>query len=533
MLLAACGLGLFSQALSIVIPLCVGKFYQLTFSGGSARGHLFDQVFGHIQNIDSFFLLFVLVIASKFVFQWASKWYTARNGEYFIKYLKDILFEHQLKTQLTYFKQRSVGKYLLRYSGDLQSVQRMVTHGYIGAFNDTLFMIGSIALLWQFNVWLTCIIMASIPLVFTASYFLEKAQKNIVEKKRDSSARNLDFVSERLHAIMTIKAMNRFTPEVNQFQKLTNKQLNINLQYRKYAGLQSALITLLSYLLLMAVMYGAYNLQQQGGAGTDGATLLVFIMLTIQIIPTIRRWIQAGMYRQNGMLSMQKIGQLMQLPVEDLRKETIAVHHGQLSIEHLQVSYQGKQIIHDWSASCPPKAITWIRGQQGSGKTLLSGIMLGLITPDAGEISLDEHHYTDVSLFALRKHITLVSNDMPLLGKTIYDALVYSAKRERKEEIVAMLTQLGFSDAASLPDQKLGAKGRHVSAGEMQLLRVARALLTDKKVIIMDSPFVDLDATSIQRVCALLNTMKNKHTIILLSANIPDAIKPDAVYSLS
>lgn len=531
-LFTACGLGLFSQVSAIVIPLCVGKFYQLSFGGQGGRSNFFDALFGPDITIYSFFVVFFLVVGVRFLLQWQSKRMTSIAGELFTSSLRSQLFEHLLKSDLTTFQSKPVGKYLLRFSGDLQTSQRIITHTCIGGFSDATYLMLAIGLVAMLDHTLALVLITGLPLALLLSTWAKRSYTKLHVAKQDKAAAHLAFVTERLQSIITIKAMNRITPEMRKYDKRAEEFKQTNIAYKNASALQSAVHPMLSYLLLGALMFTAYRIQQSTPDAAHGANLIVVIMLSIQMIPAMKRLMLTGSYYKTGSASLAKINALTQLPTEHLNKDSIHLPEASLTFKHVSFAYPQHPVIESFSCTCTPKSITWIKGDSGSGKSTLSKLAIGLLQPQSGEIKIGPHHYQDISVFALRKHVAISQADMPLLGKNVFAALSYHTDPDKRPHLIALLAKLGFADAHLLPEQAINISGFGFSEGEIQLMNIARAVFTRKPILVFDSPFTKLDTSASAHVCKLFNELKKKHTVIVLSDKPPVGLEIDHTYSL-
>lgn len=522
LLLGTIGLGLFSKVLSIAIPLCIGKFYQLAFDGGGARSGIFNAIFGDIESISTFFILFFSILVIRFFIDWVAQYSIDSTGEKFSAWLRETLFEKQLKTDIHAFQKKTTGKYLLRYSGDMSAAQQVLTKATIGFLIDCGFVVMAIGMFLLLNVQLTWIVAASIPLIIAVSAIGQRAMLPYITKKRTLRSRSLSFVSERLNALSTIKILNRITPEKNKFDRYSEQLLEVGVQYQLRNALNKAIYPFLLYCMLALVMFGAYQQANSGDTSADGGTLIVFIMLTLQLIPTIKRILRAGAIRKSGTLSLQKIESMLQEPEEALSKDVVLKVNGNLQFDHVSYSYEGHTILNNWSADIQANSITCIHGKQGAGKSTITKLISALYTPDSGALLIDGQPYTQYSVFTLRKNIAVAASDMPLIGKTIFGAISYNKDTGKRGKALQVLQSLGFSIDDAFLDKPIREGGKNLSDGEQQLMRIARTLLTGKKIMVFDDPFLFLDQERTELVTSTLNAYAKKHTIIVLTSNYPE-----------
>ena len=194
---------------TIFIPVFLGKFYQLALRTHSARGTVFDRVFGKTTNIDEYFLLFGTLIILKFIFDYFYKYFSGISGERFSKSLREQLFSKQLNTRLDVHNKKDTGMYLLRYSGDLSCIHGYLTKGIISFTKDCIFLTLAIGLLLLINIPLALIVIILFPIIFFIVILINKNLKEYTVKRRNIRAQNLAFISSRLHSLLTVKIFNR------------------------------------------------------------------------------------------------------------------------------------------------------------------------------------------------------------------------------------------------------------------------------------------------------------------------------------
>lgn len=520
MLLGAFGLGLFSHALSIAIPLCIGKFYQLAFDGGSARSGLFDALFGHIAGMTPFFVLFFSILILRFLLQWGARYSANSLSENITARLREDLFRTQLSAPYGASGRNTAGM-LTRFTGDMQSIQRLITKGYIGRITDITFLILVTGVFFLLDPRIAVYMLLAVPVLTGLTVITQQRMLPAYAAKRRARTRHLSFITERLYAINTIKLLNRITPETEKMQKRSHALLAANLRYQRWNAFHAAVYPLIAYLLLGGMMATAYFVSKTPGGHTDPGTLIVCIMLGIQVSPVLKSILRSGSIRRQGAISWHRIDQQLQQPGEWLDKQQLVISSGHLQIRDIHFGYADKPVFTGFSCTVPAHGITLITGEKGSGKTTLFKLLSGLYRPSSGHITLDLHDYATLSAFTIRKQVTWISAELPLVGKSVFEAVSYSRAAGKRRKVLAMLAAVGYcaaDDTAAL-DKPIADGGKDLSSGERQLLRIARGLLTDKRVILLDEPFQGLDPAATERVQEILNRLAATHTIAVITAD--------------
>lgn len=514
--------GVLSTGCSVIIPLFIGQFYNIALHSGSARGRIFESVFGHIENIQTFFAFFAGFLSIRFVFNFFEKYFAGITGEAFSNDLRKQLFHKQLHTELSTFESRDSGAYLLRYSGDLKATQDYLTKGIIQFLYDCVFMVAACILLLLLNRELTIVLLCTLPVLFVINKLMNKKIRTITRTRRNIRSRNLAFVAARLKAIQTVKLFNRESIESEKYNKRSEVLYAEGKKYYFLYAFMQALYPYLLYVALLVMLWVAYNSFNEAGSGVDGSSLITFIMLVMSIIPVYRRVLKVNMIWISGNVSMSKLIGLLNAPEENKIKESGSQQlKGKIIFDAVSFRYNDKIVLKDKSFEINPGEIVLLEGEQGSGKSTIFKLLTGLYPLHTGEIKIDGKSIKDISKYTLRKNIAVVSDNLPLLGKTVFEVISYSRKDKKRKPAATLLRALGLegvNDDVLLNKQVLDG-GRNLSAGERKLLAIARAFLTDKKIMLLDEPFNDLENTSRIKVVNYIESMKGKHTIIVADNN--------------
>lgn len=514
--------GFFSIVANVLVPIFLGKFYQLALHTNSTRGGIFDRIFGEISNINSYFICFGLLIAGKFIFNYFEKYFSGISGELFSKSIREKLFSKQLASPLNIHNRKETGMYLLRYGGDLSSVQNYLTKGIISFINDCLFLVFALIVLCMIHVELGIIVILSLPFIFLFTFFLNSKLKKFTRKRRNIRSVNLAFVTSRLNALLTVKAFNRQAIEQDKYNKGSTELFNYGKKYYMRHSFIYALLPLMLYSMLGVVLITAYRINNSGNANLDGSVILIFIMLMINTMPVLRRVIKVNFVWQAGDVSFKKLLAIFNTEDEDTINDVKSQNIESYDIEFKNVYFgfaPSNYIFEKLSFKVKSNTLTIIKGKQGSGKSTLLKLILGLYNATEGEILIGERDIKTISKRILRKNITIVSYEFPLIGKTIFEAISYSRKDEKRASAINMLQRLNFriDNQQNLLDYPIKEGGRNLSAGQKKLLLIARALLTNKKILLLDDPFLDLDSTFKSQIFDIIDKLQDTHTIVMIT----------------
>ncbi len=512
--------GFFSIVSTILIPVFLGKYYQIALHRHSARGKMFDVLFGHMTGISSFFIVFGMLLLAKFLFDFLMKYYLGISGELISKSIRERLFARQLNVKLAIHQKKETGLYLLRYTGDLSAIQNYLTKGVITFFNDCIHLVLAVLLLAYLNAKLTFVVVASYPIIFIAILYLNQKLKVLTSKRRNKRSSNLSFVSSRLNSLLTIKAFNRQSIENEKYVKGSTSLYNYGRQYHKLYALIYALLPFMLYSMLAIILWVAYGMKHDNHK-MHGHDLLTFIMTMVNVIPVLKRILSVNFIWQAGDISFTKLLKVFNAESEqNHHSEDKKITSGRIVFNKVSFAFSEKDaIIKDLSFEIPSNSLTLISGQHQSGKSTLFKLISGLYEPTGGEILIGNVNVANYNKQLLRRKITMLSDELPLIGKTVFEAISYSRKDEKKAPAFAMLQQLGYvkdHEDESILDAAIFENGKNISYSQRKILMLARALLTNKKILLLDEPFDGLDELLVEKIITIIKEYKANHTVVII-----------------
>lgn len=517
--------GFLNSALMVMISVSLGKYYEIAFQHRSHKGKLLDYITDSFrQGIGHFVGMFISLLVLRMLVLFVQRYLTGILGERFSQDIRENLFTHQLSLSLEHHRRKHSGKYLLRYSGDLVSVQHFVTKGILDFACDCLFLFSALTVLYLIEPRAALLFIFLASMLGLATGLFNQTFKTITQHKRDVMSSNLAFIATRLSSFITTKAYNKEPVEVKKFVKRSQKQFEAGQKYQLLESILFAFLPFALYAILTMVLFYVYHIHREDSG--IASNLVAFVVVLLTILPVIKRMLRVNLIWQVGSVSFKKLLEMLAIPSEKRSDEQrLEIVLGELEGKNISFSYEENALLfHDFSFYMPPNAITHIHGQ---GKSTLLKLIMGIYPLKSGQLLIDG---IDMALWSpkmIRKNIALVSNDLPLVGDTIFEAVSYSRKANKRNEVIKILEKLNFrlfdSDPQIDLDYKIGEVGYKLSAKQIKQLLVARGLLTKKRILLLDDPFGDLDALSKIKLVSILNELKKARTIVI-AANTLDKV---------
>ena len=528
--------GLCYNIFTLLIPISIGRFYEFNFGFSSHRLQIIQSLpLINTEDFNTFLIFFIGLVAIRFVFEYLNKYLIALIGEKFAKDLREKLFAHQLQIVTEVYDQKGIGKYLLRYSGDLKSIQNYVSRGLFRFLQDVVLIGILLAAIAYFNSALGLILGGSILFSAILLSVINRFLYSVSVQRRNKRSGMLTFVNTRLRGINSIKAFNKYTPEEKRYRKRSEDLYGIGKDYQKVASLIQSVIPALTYIMLGILMMYVYYSK----SGFDQSVLLILILLIISFLPILRRILRISIVWKLGNISFEKLTNIFSLEAENtLSYQDIDLSNTKICFEGISFNYPNseQEVFKNASLDIAPGKVTAILGNSGAGKSTFVGLLLKTYHITKGSINFDSYLGADLSEKTIRKNIAVVSKDFPLYGRDVYESIVYSRKNQRKQKAAKLLKELQQfehpKDVLRLED-RIGDLGSILTNSQQKILMYCRALLTNKPILVLDEPFKDLNPKTTGHLKSLMDKLKTKKTLVILDTRVRDGLALDSCYEIN
>jgi len=531
--------GLFYNIFTLLIPISLGRFYEFNFGFSSYRLKLLgEMLFINTLNFNSFLVFFVSLVFIRFVFEFINKYLIAILGEGFAKELREQLFEHQLQVHTSIYNEKGIGKYLLRYSGDLKSIQNYISRGLFRFSQDVFLILFLLMVIAYIDVYLGAIVAGSIIISNIILYYINTILYTISVSRRNQRSGLLTFVNTRLCAIMSIKMLNKYSIEQKRYVKRSKKLFAIGKKYQLTVGFIQSIIPALTYIMLALLMWYIYYIKTTQENAFNQSAVLVLILLIISFLPILRRTLRVSIVWKLGNISFEKLLAIFSLETENkipLKRINLSNKDIRLNKVSFKYNSSGKIVFRNLNIHLFSKKMSIIIGVSGSGKDTLLNLLLKVYQPTQGRIMYGKITQNELSEKAIRRNISIVSDEFPLYGKTVYEAIVFSRNEERKKKAIQLLSELQqYEDPKNRIElnDHIGDLGALLTSGQKRILLYCRALLNHKPWLIIDKPFSNLNPKTAQYLKNKLNTMKNNKGLIIFDNSLPKGLNADYTYSI-
>ena len=430
----------------------------------------------------------------------------ARTGQQVVGKLRQSLFRHMQRLSPDVFESRLTGDLLMRLTGDIQMLRQMIVNAWITAGQNLLTIVAIIAVMFWLNPFLALVATATIPLIAWSTVRISKRLRKVSANQREKESFVAAVAHEVLGAITTVQAFNREKVESQRFARQNRASIRAGLKATRLEAKLFRIVTLSSAVGMCAVLFIGVR-SVLNGVMTAG-DLLVFVAYVRAINKPLRKLSKLAGHVAKSTACGMRIAEILKIPptIQDA-PDAIVAQRVRPKIELRDVSFtypNGTQALQGLSLCIEPGERVAVVGRSGAGKTTVMKLLLRFYDPTEGTILLDDHDISQFTVTSLRDQIAVVQQDTVLFGLTIAENISLGSEEIDAQEVHQVEAVRRAAKAVGahsfimgLPegyDTKLSERGTTLSGGQRQRIALARALLRDAPILILDEPVSGLDA---------------------------------------
>ncbi len=448
-------------------------------------------------------------------------------GERFLLDLRTRFFAHLQGLSLDFFDRRRLGDLISRLTGDIASIEAFVLSGVTDALSYLLrILLFSAALFYlQWDLALVSLLVA--PLFWFAAKRFSRAIKVASREKRRRSGSISAVAEESLSNAALVQAYGQEETEVQRFHRENLGSYKAEMASTRLKALYTPLIDLIELSgALLVIGLGTWELSQ--GHLTLGG-LLVFMTFLTQLYSPVRGLSRLVNRIHAASAAAERIIEMLdQQPsvVESSGAVDLGRAQGRLELDHVTFRYPDteRNAVSAVSLAVEPGEVLALVGPSGAGKSTLTKLLLRFYDPHFGRIALDGRDLRELTLGSVRDNVALLLQETLVFDGTIYENIAYGRWHATREQVeAAAIAADAHQFISELPDgyeTEIGQKGRRLSGGQRQRIAIARAMIRDAPVLILDEPTTGVDAESGSRIMGPLRRLIGGRTTIVISHNL-------------
>lgn len=448
------------------------------------------------------------------------------------------LFRHLLALPISYFQARRVGDSVARVR-ELENIRNFLTSSGLTLVIDLFFTIVFMAVLFFYSPMLTGVVVASFPLYFGISAGATPLFQQRLDEKFQRGAENQAFLVESVTGIETLKAM-AIEPQMQQhWEEQLAGYVAASFRVLSLGNVASQAVQFVSKLVTAAILFFGAKLVIDGGL-TVGE-LIAFNLLAGRVSAPILRLAQTWQDFHQARLSVARLGDILNTapePIYNPGRMALPAILGHISFENVTFRYRidGPKTLHDVSLDVPAGQVIGIVGPSGSGKSTIAKLVQRLYVPESGRVLVDGIDVAQVDPAWLRRQIGVVLQDSILFNRSVRDNIALANPAMPTEQIIAAAKLAGAHDfILTLPeayDTMVGERGTGLSGGQRQRIAIARALVSDPRILIFDEATSALDYESERLVQQNMEQISRGRTVLIIAHRLTALRRADRIITI-
>jgi ABC-type multidrug transport system fused ATPase/permease subunit len=525
----------------------LGMLFLLVSSGASL---MFPKFLGNmvdmgnkgkmISEITHTGLILFAIILTQAIFSYARVRLFVEVTEKTLASIRQHLYNHLIKLPMSFFATRRVGELNSRISSDISLLQDSLTSTLADLLSQLILVIGGITLMTISSFKLTIFMLSILPAVALFAFFSGKAIRRYSKKAQGFVAESNTIVEETLQGIQNVKAFTNELFEINRYREKTIEVAKAGIKGGKYQAAMS-FIVLAFFMAMGAVIWRGATLIASGQMAAG--QLFSFVIYSGFIAGNIAG--MAGVYTrlQKAIGAAEKLLLLLDEPAEPVGEKYIHdldnTLQGQIAFDHVAFEYPSRKeniVLRDVSFNVEPGQQVALVGPSGAGKSTIVSLLLKFYEPSTGGILFDDRDSRSFPITALRAQMAIVPQDVFLFGGTVRENIEYGKPGSSTDEIIEAAKQANAWDfIQTFPnglDTIVGERGVQLSGGQRQRIAIARAVLKNPKILILDEATSSLDSESERLVQEALDKLMKGRTSVVIAHRLATIRNADKIIVL-
>lgn len=457
------------------------------------------------------------------------------QAQYLISELRAQVQKKVLSLPISFFDNTKSGALVSRIMTDVEGVRNLIGTGLVQLVGGSFTAIVSLIILIKLNPWMTLFVFVPLTIFGLVALKAFKYIRPIFRVRGKINAEVTGRLTETLAGVRVIKAFNAEEQENIVFEKGVDKLY----QNVKKSLTATALMTSSSTFLIGVATTGIMGIGGYYmiiGEMTTGDFLFFTLILGFMIAPIVQMS-NIGSQLTEALAGLDRTEELMNMAAEeDDEKRTIQLDSlkGNIAFDDVSFAYEeDKEVLHNISFTAPAGSVTALVGSSGSGKSTIAGLSATFLNPKSGKVTIDSQDLSKVKLNSYRKYLGVVLQDEFLFEGTIRENIMFPRPNASEEELQNAVKAAYVNEFTDRFDEGLetliGERGVKLSGGQRQRLAIARAILANPKVIILDEATSNLDTESEALIQKSLNELVKDRTTIVIAHRLSTIRKADQI----
>ncbi|WP_329623328.1 ABC transporter ATP-binding protein/permease [Streptomyces sp. NBC_01255] len=479
--------------------------------------------------------LALVTVLVQWVAQTAEIRMTGRTGERVLYGLRLKIFAQLQRLGLDYYERELTGRIMTRMTTDVDALSTFLQTGLVTAFVSVVTFFGIMGALLVLDLQLALVVFATLPVLAVATYFFRRSSVKAYELARDRiSVVNADL-QESVSGLRIVQAFRRERSGADRFAARSDDYREARVRGQWLISIYFPFVTLLSSVAAAAVMIVGAN-RIDGGTLTTGALVAYLLYIDLFFAP-VQQLSQVFDGYQQAAVSLKRMQELLQEPTSTAAADAprdVKSLRGEIAFEDVSFAYDSKEAaLTGIDLRIPAGQTVAFVGETGAGKSTLVKLVARFYDPTGGRVTADGTDLRDLDLTAYRHRLGVVPQEAYLFAGTVRDAIAYGRPEATDAEVEAAARAVGAHDMIATLDggylHEVAERGRNLSAGQRQLIALARAELVDPDVLLLDEATAALDLATEAQVNQATDRLAGRRTTLVVAHRLTTAARADRV----
>ncbi|OIK24629.1 ABC transporter ATP-binding protein [Streptomyces malaysiense] len=480
-------------------------------------------------------LLALLVVLAQWAAQIGETRMTGRTGERVLYALRLKIFAHLQRLGLDYYERELTGRVMTRMTTDVDALSTFLQTGLVTAFVSVVTFFGIMGVLLVIDVQLALVVFATLPPLIIATFFFRRASVKAYELARERvSAVNADL-QESVSGLRIVQAFRREKDGGRRFAERSDGYRAARLRGQWLISVYFPFVQLLSSVAAAAVLIAGAG-RVEAATLTTGALVAYLLYIDLFFAP-VQQLSQVFDGYQQATVSLGRIQELLREPTSTAaaeRPRDVTSVRGDIAFEGVRFAYgDGEAALADVELTIPAGQTVAFVGETGAGKSTLVKLVARFYDPTAGRVTVDGTDLRDLDLTAYRHRLGVVPQEAYLFPGTVRDAIAYGRPGATDAEVEAAARAVGAHEMIATLDggylHEVAERGRNLSAGQRQLIALARAELVDPDILLLDEATAALDLATEAQVNQATDRLAGRRTTLVVAHRLTTAARADRV----
>ena len=484
-----------------------------------------------------FACLAVLAIAAlDAICSYGEKCLTTSVGQWIAYDLRRAIYSHIQKLSLAFHDQKRTGDLITRVTSDIDAIQSFITSGLLGVLINVITLAGMVAVMFYLNWRFTLIALSVAPLLFAIVFTYTRRIKKASRAVRKKEGEITSVVEEVLSSIRVVKAFAREDYEVKRLEEQGLEGVEIALRARSLKAKLNPIVNLIVAAGTCLVLWFGARLVL-GGTLSAGA-LVVFILYLAKMYKPMQELSKMTDTYSKAAVGYERIREILETE-KQIKDSPYAIRaprfEGRIEFDHVSFHYTLETpILKDLTFSVEPGQVAALVGPTGAGKTSIISLIARFYDPVSGAVKMDGADIRRFRQKSLRQQISFVLQETLLFHAPVWQNIAYGKPEASRQEIIRAAELANASEFIDkLPegyDTVLGERGMTLSGGQRQRIAIARAVIRNTPILILDEPTTGLDSASEKLVFEALDRLMQGKTVIVIAHRLSTIRRADVIF---